>query len=115
MNEEVEVFKNQYLEDSTITMTSAPIPARGNKVVVSVTVLSALDSGTVTTVALQGSYDGKAWVGTTLTTTTLPITGVMGYGSGSLSNVDFAYVRLAASVSASDKTIFDASVAFSKQ
>ena len=114
MNQEVQVFKDQYLEGNTITITSNPIPARGNKCVVSVTVLNASSSAT-TTVNLEGSYDGKAWERPTTAVTVA----ISDFGNGNAASAagefDYSYVRLAATTGASDKTIFDASVAFSAQ
>ncbi len=113
MNQEIEVFRDQYLEGNTITITSDPVSAMGNKVVVNVTVTNAASGTDVTTVTLEGSYDGLAWERPA--GISVAITGTIGNGNIALASMDYAFVRLHAATGSGDKTLFDASLAFSEQ
>ncbi len=116
MNQEIEVFRDQYLAGTSVTITSEPVAAMGNKMVVNLTVTNASSGSASTILALEGSYDGSAWERPTTTPATLSISGTIGNATVSLANLDYAYVRLHATTgAAADKTLFDASLAFSEQ
>ena len=116
MNQEIEVFRDQYLEGTTVTITSDPVPARGNKVVMNLTVTNAASASDTTILTLEGSYDGLAWERPTTTPTTATVTGTIGNTTASLASMDYAYVRIHATTgNAAYKTLFDASLAFSEQ
>ena len=116
MNQEVEVFRDQYLEGTTVTITSEPVAAVGNKVVVNLTVTNASSGTNKTTLTLEGSYDGLAWERPTTTPASAEVTGTIGNATAVLASMDYAYVRLHATTGgATEKTLFDASFAFSEQ
>ncbi|MCB9833811.1 MAG: hypothetical protein H6807_15220 [Planctomycetes bacterium] len=112
MNEAVTVFRRQYLIDTGVAViTSSPIEARGNEVVLSVLLINAVVSGGRLIVYLEGSYDGQSWFDLA---TNVSLT-AFGHGSASKSGLDSAYVRLRAVAEATAEVIFDATVAFSEQ
>ncbi len=114
MNQEIEVFRDQYLEGNTITITSDPVPARGNKVVLNATVTNAT-TGSTTTFTLEGSYDGLAWERPAAIS--IGIVAPIGNDNVPFAGMDYAYVRVHAALTAgtTPKSLFDASLAFSEQ
>ena len=117
MNEAVAVFRRQYVIDTGVAeLTSSPIDARGNEVILSVlaTNLVVTNDGTLE-VTLEGSYDGQAWEDLSATVSL----DEFGHGSASKSGLDHAYVRVrgvaSPGTSGSAQALFDATLAFSEQ
>ena len=113
MNQEVEVFRDHYLEGTTIAITSQAIPARGNKCVMTGTLTNGT-AGSTTTLTLEGSYDGLAWE---QSATTFGLAGPIDNQNNDLASMDYAFVRIHAAITAgtTPKSLFDASLAFSEQ
>ncbi|MEE9394382.1 MAG: hypothetical protein V3W41_17940 [Planctomycetota bacterium] len=119
MNMSMQVFNEQYVESTSSsdlgTITSSPVAARGNKVVMAATVINLAAAGSETlSLQMQGSYDGKAWenTGTAIKASSF------GYYDSSQANLDFAWIRIraeGASIGTSLKAVFDAFLAFSEQ
>ena len=103
------VFRDQLLNVTNgATITSSPIPMRGNKVVLSSTVINA-DSATGTAV-IEASYDGLAWSALSGSTSLASF----GNAKNAVGSVSQAFVRVKATVTAGT-TLFDAWLAFSEQ
>lgn len=107
MNQSVPVFRGQYLGASDV-ITSGPIQALGNKVVLSVTLTNV--SGGACNFNLDGSYDGISWSPAIATAISPSSFGVY---TTSKSTLDYAFVRVRAD--AVGKALFDATLAFSEQ
>lgn len=113
MNNAIPVFRAQYLATAgAASITSAAMPIRGNKAVLSVIIINSVNTPTFSC-QMQASYDGVSWVpiGTAITQST--------FGSptpNAVGSLDYAFIRVYASCSgASAAILFDATVSLSEQ
>ncbi len=114
----IQVFDNYLIATSTglttATVTSPPIPAGGNKVVLSAMVVNITGSSALN-LYLEGSYDGKAWKDSGVGPMT---TNVFGYPAElALGSVAFPLLRIRATLGAVTglTAIFSAWFAFTQQ
>ena len=110
MNSSVPVFRSQFLAASQ-KITSGPIAAMGNKLVLSATIIN-IASATACNFYVDGSYDGGAsWVDNIASSLAPTPFGVP--TPATKSTLDYPNVRVR--VEAGVATLFDATLAFSEQ
>ena len=102
---------------------SHAVPVEGNSVRVNATLINSSGNGEQLVLQLEGTYDGQVWLTNNLTNAAIsfgpnPTTPNVSQ-STSLVTLDYAFVRLRATVSQSvgsdAKALFDAEVVFSNQ
>ena len=110
-----QVFKDQMLSTASgkaSAIMSAPIPAQGNRAVLSVLVTNA-SASTTGTHTLQGSYDGHIWFD--LSTVNLGAFGQANSASGDVI-IEHAFVRVFSSITGTNVSLlFSAWIAWSNQ
>lgn len=127
---QVRMFERAYLNTDTASgfverFNSHAVPVQGNAVMANATLINSVNlSGTdALQLTLEGSYDGRVWLTTGLSGSTVEFstnTPDNQSFSSLLNNLDYAYVRMRAAMKSGStatnvEALFDASIVLSHQ